>query len=56
MSILINLSSDNIIVVKDAVDDIEKIYNEENCIFIETNYANQSRYADRFLFSILGIQ
>ena len=48
-------SSDNIIIIMN-VEGIEKIYNKENCVFIETNYANQVRYADRFLFSILGIQ
>ena len=48
-------SNENIIVFKESVNE-NKIYQEENCIFIETNYANQARYADKFLFSILGIQ
>lgn len=47
--------SNNIIVFKESINE-NRVYQQENCIFIETDYANQARYADRFLFNILGIQ
>lgn len=47
--------SDNVIVYKEAVNESEKIYQEENCVFIISGYQNQTKYADKFLFSILGI-
>jgi len=49
-------SQDNIIVVKEAVDGEEKIYQEENCIYIIASFANQVRYADAYLFDLLGIK
>ena len=50
-------SQDNIIIIKDVKENEEnKIYQQENCVFIATNYANQLRYADRFLFGVLGVQ
>jgi len=49
-------SQDNIIIVKEAVDGEEKIYQEENCIYIIASYQNQVRYADAYLFDLLGIK
>jgi len=34
---------------------IETMYQEENCVFIYSQYENQSKYADKLLFSLLGI-
>jgi len=51
-----NCSSDNIIIFKEIADnETEKMYWEENCVFINSQYANQTKYADKFLFSLLGI-
>jgi len=52
-----NCSIDNIIVIKDLEknNSLEKIYQEENCIFINAGIENQTRYADAFLFKILGV-
>jgi hypothetical protein len=36
-------------------NEIEMIYQEENCVFIYSQYENQSKYADKFLFTLLGI-
>lgn len=47
--------SDNIIIVREPEDDLEYIYEEENCIYIIANLENQIRYADKFLFELLGI-
>jgi hypothetical protein len=33
----------------------ETMYQEENCVFIFARYENQSKYADKFLFKLLGI-
>ncbi len=51
-----NCSIDNIIVIKEPEEDLkEKIYQEENCLFITASLQNQTRYTDAFLFKILGI-
>ena len=34
---------------------METMYQEENCVFIYAQYENQTKYADKFLFSLLGI-
>lgn len=51
--------SNNIVVFKELVDNTEntenKIYQQENCVFIEANYQEQARYSDAFLFGLLGI-
>ncbi len=50
---------DNIIVFKDINNETSaenKIYQQENCVFIETNYQEQARYSDAFLFGLLGIK
>lgn len=49
-------SKDNIIVYKEAKDEIEKIYQGENCVFIVSSLGNQSKFADVFLFNVLGIK
>lgn len=56
-----NCSIDNIIIFNEISDNEtennkkEIMYQEENCIFIFSEYENQSKYADRLLFSLLGI-
>lgn len=48
-------SVDNIIVVNEPEDDNEKIYQQEKCIFIIADIENQTKYADAFIFKILGV-
>ena len=57
-----NCSFDNIIVIKELESDLEDeseekedIYQQENCVFITASLGNQTKYADKFLFNILGI-
>jgi len=56
-----NCSSDNIIIFKEISgnetedNETETMYQEENCVFIFAQYENQSKYADKFLFNLLGI-
>jgi hypothetical protein len=51
-----NCSNDNIIIFKEALNnETETMYQEENCVFIFAQYENQSKYADKFLFNLLGI-
>ena len=57
-----NCSVDNIIVIKELEIDLEdeseekeNIYQQENCVFITASLGNQTKYADKFLFNILGI-
>jgi len=57
-----NCSVDNIIVIKELEIDLEEeseekenIYQQENCIFITASLGNQTKYADKFLFNVLGI-
>ena len=51
-----NCSVDNMITINEALgNQTETIYQEEKCIFIIASYANQTRYADKFLFDILGL-
>jgi len=50
-----NCSEDNIIIIKEPEKENEKIYQEENCIFIIADLENQTKYADVVLFKILGI-
>ncbi|MEK6935715.1 MAG: hypothetical protein AABW67_02925 [Nanoarchaeota archaeon] len=52
-----NCSLDNVIVIKalEENNSLEKIYQEKNCIFINAGIENQTRYADAFLFKILGV-
>ena len=48
-----NCSADNIIVINEGEDG--DIYQDENCIFITASLGNQTKYANKFLFEILGI-
>ncbi len=57
-----NCSIDNIIVIKELEIDLEEegeekenIYQQENCVFITASLGNQTKYADKFLFNVLGI-
>jgi len=60
--------SNNIIVFKEPINnentdnkennnenEEEKIYQQDNCIFIIASYSNMVRYSDKFLFGLLGI-
>ena len=57
-----NCSVDNIIVIRELESDLEdeseekeNIYQEGNCVFITASLGNQTKYADKFLFNVLGI-
>jgi len=48
--------SNNIIIIKEpSKNETERIYQEQNCIFIKAYEANQTKFADAFLFKLLGI-
>lgn len=49
-----NCSIDNIIVIEIS-EEKEQIYQEENCVFISAKEENQVKYADAYLFNILGV-
>ncbi|MFA5173722.1 MAG: hypothetical protein WC438_00910 [Candidatus Pacearchaeota archaeon] len=49
-----NCSSDKIIIFKES-DSEEKVYSEENCVYIVSSLENQTRGADAFLFKLLSI-
>ncbi|MBS3093219.1 hypothetical protein J4456_01410 [Candidatus Pacearchaeota archaeon] len=51
-----NCIDDNLIVYREAMNESEKIYFEDNCSYIVSSYANQSEYADALLFKLLGIK
>ncbi len=48
-----NCFKDNILIITESKN--EAIYQQGNCVFINSSFANQTRYADKFIFSILGI-
>jgi hypothetical protein len=51
-----NCSIDNVIVFQTPVkNENERVYTDENCVFILANETNQVKYADAFLFKVLGI-
>jgi len=56
-----NCSVDNLIIFKEILNnkteskEMETMYQEENCVFIYSQYKNQTKYADKFLFSLLEI-
>jgi len=51
-----NCSRDNIIIIKEINEgEKENIYQEDNCVFITASLGNQTKYADAFLFKVLGI-
>jgi len=53
-------SRDNIIIIREPVEgefiNQEEIYEDENCVYIIANTHNQIRYADAYLFELLGIK
>ena len=52
-----NCSTDNIIIVKiPSKNETEGIFQDQNCIFIRAYENNQTKFADAFLFNILGIE
>lgn len=53
-NLVVKNCSDNIFVVKNS--NITSIYKSNNCIFIESNYSEHGRIADRILFKIFKIQ
>jgi uncharacterized protein YneR len=51
-----NCSKDRIVVIKEpAENEKERIYQDQNCIFIISQINNQTRFADRLLFEVLGV-
>lgn len=49
-------SEDNVISFRvPALNEKERVYREDNCVFIIANETNQVKYADAFLFNILGV-
>tara|TARA_Y100000034_G_scaffold136687_1_gene214944 strand:- start:5019 stop:5594 length:576 start_codon:yes stop_codon:yes gene_type:complete len=47
---------DNIIIIKELdKDNAENIYQQGNCVFIKASFANQTKYADKFIYSLLGV-
>ena len=51
-----NCSEDNVIVIKEPEKENENIHQEEKCVYITASFENQTKYADAFLFKILGIE
>lgn len=50
-------SVDNVISFRYPVNnEAERVYTDENCVFIVANQTNQIKYADAFLYNILGIK
>ena len=49
-----NCSEDNVIVVEES--DVESFEEREKCVIISASLGNQTRYADAFLFELLGIR
>lgn len=50
-----NCSFDNVIIIKEAVNEAENIYQDKKCIFITAEYSNLTKYEDAFLFKVLEI-
>lgn len=48
-------SVDNVIIIKEAINQTERIYQNKKCIFITAEYSNLTRYEDAFLFKVLKI-
>lgn len=49
-------SEDKIISFRFPVkDEIQRVYKEDNCVFIVANETNQVKYSDAFLYNLLGI-
>lgn len=48
--------SDNVIVIREPLkNENNKIYQENNCVFIIAELENQTMYSDVFLFRVLGL-
>lgn len=50
----IKTCSDNFIIIKESEND--RIYQQENCVFIEGKKEDLTKLADSFLFKIIGVQ
>jgi len=51
-----NCFEDNVIIIQEIEEGIdEEIFQQGNCVFINADSTNQTRYADKFLFDLLGI-
>jgi hypothetical protein len=49
--------SDNVIIIREpSANEKERIYQENNCVFIISKAENQTRFADVFLYKTLGIK
>ena len=49
-------SEDKIISFRIPVgDEIERVYREDNCVFVVANDTNQAKYSDAFLYNLIGI-
>ena len=51
-----NCFEDNLIIIKESSKgEDENIYQQGNCLYITASYANQTRYADKFIYDLLGV-
>jgi len=51
-----NCSVDNVIVFQNPLNnEPERVYTQDNCVFIVANETDQPKYADAFLFNMLGL-
>jgi len=50
-----NCSDDNIIIIKENIDNQERINQENKCVYITASQENQTMYADAVLFKLLEI-
>mgnify|MGYP003977752177 CR=1 FL=1 len=51
-----NCFEDNIIIIKEPeLGEAEKTSQQGNCIYITASFANQTRYADKAIYHLLGI-
>ena len=50
-----NCSVDNVIIVREAINETESVYQDKKCVFITAEYSNLTKYDDAFLFKILEI-
>ena len=51
-----NCESDNIIIINEPGNNTyEGFYEDNNCIFINADYANQTRYVDAYMYKLMGL-
>jgi hypothetical protein len=50
-----NCSLDNVIIIREAINTTESVYQDRQCVFITAEYSNLTRYEDAFLFKMLEI-